>query len=49
MMQFNPEENGQGLVEYALLILLIALVVIIILAFYGEALRDVYLNIIAAI
>ena len=49
MMQFNPEENGQGLVEYALLILLIALVVIIILALYGEALRDVYLNIIAAI
>ena len=49
MLQFNPEESGQGLVEYALLLLLIALVVIIILALFGEAVRDAYLDIIAAI
>ena len=34
-MLFAPSETGQGLVEYALIILLIALVVIIILALLG--------------
>lgn len=48
-MQFNPEEHGQGLAEYAFLILLIALVVIILLAFFGEAVRDMYINIVAQI
>jgi len=48
-MQFTPQEHGQGLAEYAFLIMLIALVVIILLALFGEAVRDMYSNIIAQI
>lgn len=48
-MQFNPKEHGQGLAEYAFLIMLIALVVIILLALFGEAVRDMYVNIVAQI
>ena len=39
-------ENGQGLVEYSLILLLVALVMIIILSVYGTELADVYSNII---
>ena len=39
-------ESGQGLVEYSLVILLIALVIIIILSIFGTELADVYSNII---
>jgi pilus assembly protein Flp/PilA len=39
-------EHGQGLVEYALILLLIALVVIIILSVFGTELADTYSNII---
>ncbi len=49
MMQFNPEEHGQGLAEYAFLIMLVALVVIILLAVFGEAVREMYVNIVAQI
>lgn len=40
------EETGQGLIEYSLILLLIALAVIIILSVYGEDLANVYSNII---
>ena len=39
-------ENGQGLVEYSLILLLVAMVMIIILSIYGTELADVYSNII---
>jgi pilus assembly protein Flp/PilA len=39
-------ESGQGLVEYSLILLLIALVLIVILSIYGTELADVYSNII---
>jgi pilus assembly protein Flp/PilA len=39
-------ETGQGLVEYSLILLLIALVLIVILSIYGTELADVYSNII---
>jgi Flp pilus assembly pilin Flp len=42
-------ESGQGLVEYSLILLLIALAVIVILSLYGEDLGAVYSNIIANI
>jgi pilus assembly protein Flp/PilA len=48
-VQFNPKEHGQGLAEYAFLIMLVALVVIILLALFGEAVRDMYLSVIAEI
>ena len=39
-------EYGQGLVEYSLILLLIAIVLIVILTVYGTELADVYSNII---
>ena len=36
------EEEGQGLVEYALIIVLIAVVVIIALTLVGTRIRDVF-------
>ena len=39
-------DTGQGLVEYSLILLLIALVLIVILTVYGAELADVYSNII---
>jgi pilus assembly protein Flp/PilA len=47
MRRFEMDtESGQGLVEYSLVILLIALVIIIILSIFGTELADVYSNII---
>ncbi len=40
------EETGQGLVEYSLILLLIALALILILSIFGTELADVYSNII---
>ena len=40
------EETGQGLVEYSLILLLIALAVIITLSVYGTDLADLYSNVI---
>ena len=39
-------EFGQGLVEYSLILLLVALALIIILTVFGEGLADVYSNLI---
>ena len=39
------EEEGQGLVEYALIILLIAIVVIAALLLLGPAISNIYTNI----
>jgi pilus assembly protein Flp/PilA len=38
--------RGQGLVEYALILVLVALVVIVILAVLGPAIGDVFSNLI---
>ena len=42
-------EKGQGLVEYALIILLIALVLIVVLAAVGSQLNEFFERLIAAI
>jgi pilus assembly protein Flp/PilA len=39
-------DTGQGLVEYALILLLVALAIIVILSIFGSELADVYSNII---
>ncbi len=44
-MLFAPKEKGQGLVEYALILVLIAVVVIIILAVMGPAISNIFLQI----
>ena len=45
-MLFLPREEGQGLVEYALILLLVAIVVIAILVMLGPVVGNLYSNII---
>ena len=42
-------EKGQGLVEYALILVLVAIVVIAVLALVGPAVGNVFSNIIGSI
>jgi len=46
-MLFLPREEGQGLVEYALILLLVAIVVIVILALLGPAVADMFSDIVS--
>jgi pilus assembly protein Flp/PilA len=48
-MLFAPDEKGQGLVEYALILVLVAIVVIVILALLGPAIGNVFSTIMTAI
>jgi pilus assembly protein Flp/PilA len=48
-MLFLPREEGQGLVEYALILVLVALVVIVILVLLGPAIGNMYSNIVSSI
>jgi len=48
-MLFSPTEKGQGLVEYALIIILVAVVVIVVLALVGPAIGNMFSNITARI
>ena len=43
------KEKGQGLVEYALILVLVAVVVIVILALLGPAIGNVFSNIVSSI
>jgi pilus assembly protein Flp/PilA len=45
-MLFAPKEKGQGLVEYALILVLVAVVVIAILALLGPAIRNIFQNLV---
>lgn len=48
-MSNHPEKDGQGIIEYALIMVFVAVVVIIIVVFVGPALGNVYSNIISAL
>ena len=49
-MLFGPNETGQGLVEYALIIVLVVLVVIIVLALVGTRIAlNLYSRILSAL
>ena len=48
-MLYAPKEKGQGLVEYALILVLVAIVVIAVLAILGPAIGNVFSTIIASI
>jgi pilus assembly protein Flp/PilA len=48
-MLFAPKEKGQGLVEYALILVLVAIVVIVILALLGPAIGNVFSTIMNSI
>lgn len=45
-MLYLPHEEGQGLVEYALILVLVAVVVIVILAILGPSIGNVFSNIV---
>lgn len=47
-MSFMRKDEGQGMVEYALIILLIALVLIIVLVIVGSQLSGLYSEIISS-
>jgi len=47
-MSFKTKDGGQGMVEYALIILLIALVLIIVLVIVGSQLSGLYSQIISS-
>jgi pilus assembly protein Flp/PilA len=48
-MMFLPREKGQGLVEYALILVLVAIVVIAVLLILGPAIGEVFSTIINSI
>lgn len=48
-MLFAPKEKGQGLVEYALILVLVAVVVISFLVILGEGVGNVFSNIIESL
>ena len=48
-MIVRSEAKGQGLVEYALIMLLVALAVIIVLALLGPSIANVFSNVVANI
>ncbi len=45
-MLYQPMEEGQGLVEYALILVLVAVVVIAILAIVGPAVGNIFSNLV---
>ena len=47
-MHFHRKERGQGMVEYALLIVLLAIVVVFMIEVMGTAVSNMYSNIVAA-
>ena len=47
-MLFAPKEKGQGLVEYALILVLVAVVVIVILAVLGPKIGGVFSEVVDA-
>jgi pilus assembly protein Flp/PilA len=48
-MIFRPSRKGQGLVEYALILVMVVIVVIVILALLGPAVGKAFSNIVLAI
>jgi pilus assembly protein Flp/PilA len=49
IMLFRPREEGQGLLEYALIIMLVALVVIILVTVLGPTVGNMYSNVMSVI
>ncbi len=48
-MMYMPREEGQGLVEYALILVLVAVVVIVILAILGPTISNVFSSIVKSL
>lgn len=48
-MLYLPKEDGQGLVEYAFILVLIVIIVIIVVTLLGPAVADLYSTIVGGI
>lgn len=48
-MRLFKEEEGQGLVEYALIIALISIVAIVLMGNVGEKIKDIFQEIVTAL
>ncbi len=48
-MLFLPREEGQGLVEYALILVLVAVVVIALLTLMGQEVNNVFQSVVDAL
>lgn len=48
-MLYQPVEQGQGLVEYALILVMVAMAVIIILALLGPVIGNTFSNVVSLI
>jgi pilus assembly protein Flp/PilA len=46
-MPYRPEESGQGLVEYALILVLVALIVMVVLLILGPSIGNAFSNVVA--
>lgn len=46
-MLFYPKERGQGFLEYGLLLILIAVIVIYVLTVFGKAVGNLFSNVIS--
>jgi pilus assembly protein Flp/PilA len=49
MVLFAPRDAGQGLVEYALLLVFVAMIVIVMLLILGPAIGNTFSNIVASL
>lgn len=49
MMRLPTKNSGQGFMEYSLIMLLVAIVVIILLAIFGPAVGNMFSNVISHI
>ena len=47
--QLDRRQNGQGMVEYALILVLVSIVVIVILLTMGNQILNVFSNVVAAL
>jgi pilus assembly protein Flp/PilA len=48
-MNFSDSEQGQSLLEYALILILVAIIVLIVIYLFGPAIGNLYSNIIQSI
>ncbi|TFH34189.1 MAG: pilus assembly protein [Anaerolineales bacterium] len=46
---FRASPRGQGLVEYALVIILVAIIVVVMLALFGAGVGNMFSNVVANI
>jgi pilus assembly protein Flp/PilA len=49
MRAITTRQDGQGMVEYALILVLVSIVVIVILLTMGKQIRNVFSNVVAAL